>query len=99
MRSPSVCSFRNRGICAINSVGLETDINKLQHAIKGDNLVYLLQALLTSLQDLGVGLGYAVDSNGVEIPSITSAGDNIKGDATDLLTLLEGIKSNKTFLL
>lgn len=80
-------------------LGLENDVEKLQHAIKGDNLIYLLNKLLSSLQDLGVFLGEAVDSNGVEIPSVTSAGDNIKGDATDLLTLLEGLKSNKTFLI
>ena len=80
-------------------LGLETDVNKLQHAIKGDNLVYLLDKLLSSLQDLGTGLGYATDSNGIKITSVASAGDNIQGDATDLLTLLEGIKSDKTFLI
>jgi hypothetical protein len=80
-------------------LGLETDIQKLQPAIKGNDLVYLLDRLLASLQDLGTGLGYATDSNGIKITNVASAGDNIQGDATDLLTLLEGIKSDKTFLI
>jgi hypothetical protein len=104
--SAGVINFDCNDTLTINAplihLGLETDINKLQHAIKGDNLVYLLSRLLASLQDLGVGLGYATDSNGVAIPFIAAAGDNIQGDATDLLTLLnknDYIKSNKTFLL
>jgi len=80
-------------------LGLETDVERLQPAIKGNNLVFLLEQLLSSLQDLGAGLAYATDSNGVEIPSITVPGENIAFDATNLLTSLEGLKSNKTFLI
>ncbi len=80
-------------------LGLESDVDKLQSAIKGDNLVYLLDRLLSSLQDLGTGLSYAIDSNGIEIPSVSVPGENIQSDATNLLTLLEGIKSDKTFLI
>jgi hypothetical protein len=80
-------------------LGLETDVQKLQPAIKGNDLVYLLDRLLSALQDLGVVLGYATDSKGEAIPDVITAGDNIQGDATDLLTLLEGIKSDKTFLI
>lgn len=80
-------------------LGLETDIQKLQPAIKGNDLVYLLNSLLSSLQDLGTGLSYATDSNGIEIPSVTVPGENIQSDATNLLTILDKIKSDKTFLI
>jgi hypothetical protein len=80
-------------------LGLETDIEKLQPAIKGNDLVYLLNSLLSSLQDLGEGLAYATDSNGIPIPSVTIPGENIQSDATNLLTLLDKIKSDKTFLI
>jgi len=80
-------------------LGLETDIEKLQPAIKGNDLVYLLDSLLSSLQDLGAGLAFATDSNGIQIPSVTIPGENIASDATNLLTLLDKIKSDKTFLI
>jgi hypothetical protein len=80
-------------------LGLETDIQKLQPAIKGNDLVYLLRFLLSSLQDLGEGLSYASDSNGIPIPSVTIPGENVQSDATDLLTLLDKIRSEKTFLI
>lgn len=80
-------------------LGLETDTEKLQPAIKGNDLVYLLNGLLSSLQDLGAGLAFATDSNGIQIPSVTIPGENIASDATNLLTLLDKIKSDKTFLI
>ena len=80
-------------------LGLETDIEKLQPAIKGNDLVYLLDSLLSSLQDLGAGLSLATDSNNIQIPSVTIPGENIASDATNLLTLLDKIKSDKTFLI
>ena len=80
-------------------LGLETDIEKLQPAIKGNDLIYLLNSLLSSLQDLGAGLSLATDSNNIQIPSVTIPGENIASDATNLLTLLDKIKSDKTFLI
>lgn len=101
--SAGVINFDCDDILTINAplihLGLETDVQKLQPAIKGNDLVYLLDRLLSALQDLGVALGYATDSNGVAIPDVITAGDNIQGDATDLLTILEKIKSDKTFLI
>ena len=101
--SAGVINFDCDDTLTINSplihLGLETDIEKLQPAIKGNNLISLLEQLLSSLQDLGAGLAYATDSNGVPIPSITVPGENIAFDATNFLTSLEGLKSNKTFLI
>ena len=101
--SAGVINFDCNDTLTINAplihLGLETDIQKLQPAIKGNDLVYLLDSLLSSLQDLGAGLAYATDSNGIEIPSVTIPGENIAFDATSLLTLLDKIKSDKTFLI
>jgi len=101
--SAGVINFDCNDTLTINAplihLGLETDIQKLQPAIKGNDLVYLLNSLLSSLQDLGAGLALATDSNDIPIPSITLPGENIASDATNLLTLLEKIKSDKTFLI
>lgn len=101
--SAGVINFDCNDTLTINAplihLGLETDIQKLQPAIKGNDLVYLLNSLLSSLQDLGAGLAFATDSNDIPISSITLPGENIASDVTNLLTLLEKIKSDKTFLI
>jgi hypothetical protein len=101
--SAGVINFDCNDTLTINAplihLGLETDIQKLQPAIKGNDLVYLLNSLLSSLQDLGIGLSSASDSNGIEIPSVTVPGETIASDITNLLTLLDKIKSDKTFLI
>ena len=101
--SAGVINFDCKDILTINApkihLGLETDIEKLQPAIKGNDLFYLLSSLLSSLQDLGAGLAFATDSNGIQIPSVTLPGENIAFDATSLLILLDKIRSDKTFLI
>jgi len=101
--SAGVINFDCNDTLTINAplihLGLETDIQKLQPAIKGNDLVYLLNSLLSSLQDLGIGLSSASDSNGIEIPSVTVPGEAITSDITNLLNLLDKIKSDKTFLI
>jgi hypothetical protein len=80
-------------------LGLETDVDKPEPAIRGQKLYDLIDYLITTLQDLGEGLSYATDSNGVGIPSVSVPGDSLISDALELQNLLEKIKSEKTFLL
>jgi hypothetical protein len=80
-------------------LGLETDINKPEPAIRGQHLYDLLNYLILALTDLGNGLYTATDSNGIGIPSVTTSGDNLITDALELSAKLEKIRSEKTFLL
>lgn len=80
-------------------LGLETDVDKPEPAIKGQHLYDLLSYLISALTDLGTGLNYATDSKGRGIPSITTSGDNLITDALELSAKLEKIRSEKTFLL
>ena len=80
-------------------LGLETDVNKPEPAIKGEKLYDMLSALIDALMVLGEGLSYAQDSNGVNIPSVTVPGENLMADTLTLQNLIEKIKSDKTFLL
>jgi hypothetical protein len=80
-------------------LGLETDVNKPEPAIKGEILYRLLSALLDALNTLGEGLTYTTDGKGRKIPSITTSGESLITDILSLQTLIEKIKSEKTFLL
>jgi hypothetical protein len=80
-------------------LGLETDVDKPEPAIKGEKLYNLLNSLIDTLINLGEGLSYAKDSNGIGIPSISVSGDSLVTDTLELQTLIEKIKSEKTFLL
>jgi hypothetical protein len=80
-------------------LGLETDINKPEPAIKGEKLYDLLNVLINALINLGEGLSYAQDSNGIGIPSVSVPGESLVTDTLQLQTLIEKIKSEKTFLL
>jgi hypothetical protein len=80
-------------------LGLETDIDKPEPAIRGEKLYDLLNALIDTLNNLGEGLSYAQDSNGVRIPSVTVPGESLQTDMLQLQTLIGKIRSEKTFLL
>jgi hypothetical protein len=80
-------------------LGLETDINKPEPAIRGEKLYDLLNVLIDALINLGEGLSYAQDSNGIGIPSVSVPGESLVTDTLQLQTLIEKIKSEKTFLL
>ena len=80
-------------------LGLETDINKPEPAIRGQHLYDLINYLTAALMDLGEGLSSATDSNGVGIPSVSVPGLSLMGDSLQLRNLLEKIRSEKTFLL
>ena len=80
-------------------LGLETDIDKPEPAIRGQKLYDLLDSLNTALMNLGEGLSYATDSNGIGIPSVSVSGESLMVDTLQLQTLVEKIKSEKTFLL
>jgi hypothetical protein len=80
-------------------LGLETDIDKPEPAIRGEKLYDLLNALIDILNNLGEGLSYAQDSNGVRIPSVTVPGESLQTDMLQLQTLIGKIRSEKTFLL
>jgi hypothetical protein len=55
--------------------------------------------LIDILNNLGEGLSYAQDSNGVRIPSVTVPGESLQTDMLQLQTLIGKIRSEKTFLL
>jgi hypothetical protein len=80
-------------------LGLETDVNKLEPAIRGQHLYNLIDYLTTALMDLGEGLSSATDSNGIGIPSVSVPGESLIVDALELQNLLNKIRSEKTFLL
>lgn len=80
-------------------LGLETDVEKPEPAIKGQKLYDLLSYLIIALTDLGNGLYTATDSKGRGIPAVTTSGDNLITDALELSAKLEKIRSEKTFLL
>jgi hypothetical protein len=80
-------------------LGLETDVDKPEPAIRGQHLYNLIDYLTTALMNLGEGLSYATDSNGVGIPTISVPGESLMVDTLELQNLLGKIKSEKTFLL
>jgi hypothetical protein len=80
-------------------LGLETDLNKPEPAIRGEKLYDMLNFLIEALLVLGENLASARDSNGVSIPNVVVAGDNLVADTLQLGNLLGRIRSNKTFLL
>ena len=80
-------------------LGLETDVDKPEPAIRGQHLYDLLNYLTAALMDLGEGLSYATDSNGIGIPSVSVSGESLMADSLQLTNLLEKIKSERTFLL
>jgi hypothetical protein len=80
-------------------LGLETDIDKPEPAIKGQKLYNLLDYLTTALMTLGEGLSYATDSNGIGIPTVSVSGESLVTDTLELQNLLDKIRSEKTFLL
>ena len=80
-------------------LGLETDVEKPEPAIKGQKLYDLLSYLIIALTDLGNGLYTATDSKGRGIPAVTTSGDNLITDVLELSAKLEKIRSEKTFLL
>lgn len=80
-------------------LGLETDVDKPEPAIKGQKLYLLLSSLIEALTSLGEGLSYAQDSNGIGIPSVSVSGESLMTDTIQLQTLVDQIKSEKTFLL
>jgi hypothetical protein len=101
--SAGTIHFNSSDELIINSskiyLGLETDVDKPEPAIRGEKLYDLLNALIDALNTLGEGLSYAQDSNGVGIPSVTVPGESLQTDMLQLQTLIEKIKSEKTFLL
>jgi hypothetical protein len=80
-------------------LGLETDVDKPEPAIKGEKLFEALSFLAEALLTLGEGLYYAEDSNGIGIPTVSVPGESLITDTLELQTLIEKIKSEKTFLL
>lgn len=80
-------------------LGLETDINKPEPAIKGEKLFEALSFLAKALSTLGEGLSYATDSNGIGIPSVSVPGESLMTDSLELQNLIDKIRSEKTFLL
>jgi hypothetical protein len=80
-------------------LGLETDVNKPEPAIKGEKLFDALSFLAEALINLGEGLSYATDSNGIGIPSVSVSGESLMVDSLQLQNLLDKIRSEKTFLL
>jgi hypothetical protein len=80
-------------------LGLETDVDKPEPAIKGEKLYDLLSFLIDALTNLGEGLSYAQDSNGIGIPSVSVSGESLATDALQLQNLVDKIRSEKTFLL
>jgi hypothetical protein len=80
-------------------LGLQTDVDKLEPAIKGQKLYDLINYLISTLMDLGEGLSDAQDSNGIGIPSVSVPGESLMTDTLQLQNLLDKIKSEKTFLL
>jgi hypothetical protein len=80
-------------------LGLETDVNKPEPAIKGEKLFEALSFLAEALINLGEGLSYATDSNGIGIPSVSVSGESLMTDTLQLQNLIDKIKSEKTFLL
>jgi hypothetical protein len=80
-------------------LGLETDVDKPEPAIKGEKLYEALNFLADALINLGEGLSYATDSNGIGIPSVSVSGESLMVDSLQLQNLLDKIRSEKTFLL
>lgn len=80
-------------------LGLQNDVEKLEPAIKGGKLYEALNYLSEILLNLGEGLSYATDSNGIGIPSVSVPGESLMTDSLQLQNLLDKIKSEKTFLL
>jgi hypothetical protein len=80
-------------------LGLETDVEKWEPAIKGKKLFEALNFLAEALVNLGEGLSYATDSNGIGIPSVSVSGESLMVDSLQLQNLLDKIRSEKTFLL
>ncbi len=80
-------------------LGLETDVDKPEPAIKGEKLYEALNFLAEALINLGEGLSYATDSNGIGIPSVSVPGESLMVDSLQLQNLLDKIRSEKTFLL
>lgn len=101
--SAGTINFDADGDMVVNAkkiyLGLETDIDKPQPSIKGDNLENLLNDILDDLNNLGQKLSKAKDSNGVGIPVVRTAGKSLIKSVTRLKTQIKGIKSNKTYTL
>lgn len=101
--SAGTINFDADGDMVVNAkkiyLGLETDIDKPQPTIKGDNLENLLNDILDDLNNLGQKLSKAKDSNGVGIPVVRTAGKSLIKSVTRLKTQIKGIKSNKTYTL
>jgi hypothetical protein len=80
-------------------LGLETDVDKPEPAIKGEKLFEALSFLAETLINLGEGLSYAIDSNGIGIPTVSIPGQSLMVNSLQLQNLIDKIRSEKTFLL
>jgi hypothetical protein len=90
--SAGTINFDADGDMVVNAkkiyLGLETDVDKPEPAIRGQKLYDLLDSLNTALMNLGEGLSYATDSNGIGIPSVSVSGESLMVDSLQLQNLL-----------
>lgn len=83
----------------VNAKNIKLGLGADEPLVKGNQLKNILTKLLNDQNNIGNLLSNAVDSNGVAITSVVTAGNSLQRSTNRIKTLLKNLNSTSNFTL